>query len=591
MTQVASVFFKRLAIVILFSLVVGIIFFLNFFEGPPPPKAATDSTDIAVAPYRDDDTTYGPYLALSHAEDAADFDRAADLLDLLLEEQPDSPNLLRRALLANLYAGRMDRAVALAPNVVAQFPDTLAIANLLVATEAIQKEDWEAARAVLQDRQRLVLARFITPTVLAWIAASEGKTDQAIEELTELRDEQLVSDLHDYNAALIFLDAGRSAEAEAILSVYADDLQQAPILILRTLARARLATDGIQAAEALLAEYQATVGQIDRITLDIKSLADSGTLAPLSEGPSEAIAQSMIELAIRISRQAPRIALHYLRTAIHFDPGNDLGRIFVGSIMQRFDRYEAAIQVLQEVPETSAHQWVAQQEIAENLIALERDEEAITIYEAMAKERTDDVLPFERLGGLMRTRERFEEGVAYYDKALALSDPDAPSSWRLFYGRGICYERTKQWDKAEPDFLTALELNPNEPAILNYLGYSWVDQGINLQDGLDLIKKAVSQRPNDAYIIDSLGWVHYRLGNFEEAVVQLERSVQLRPGNAVINDHLGDAYWHVGRRTEARFQWERSRFLEDADEVLRARIDAKLERGLDAVEAEEAVAE
>ena len=553
--------------------------------------AASDSTDIQIAPPRQEDSVYGAYLAVSHAEEMAAFERASDLLDRLLLETPDDQHLERRALLANLYAGRLDRATTLAESVIEKAPGTVDIATLLMIADAVKQEDWALARSLLVDRQRLTLARFVTPVALAWISAGEGNIDGAIEELQELRDEEQVSDLHDYNAALIFLIAGRGAEADAILAPYADELERAPVLMIRALARARAETEGAEMAIALLEAYAEVRGEIDRIKADIASLQESGSLPLLAEGPAAGIAQTMVELAIRVRRQAPRIALRYLRTAVHLDDGNDLGRFVIGSVMDTFGRHDAALSVLSEIPETSVHSWVARQEIAENLTRLERDEEAIALLEAMSDERTEQFATLERLGGLMRTRNRFEEGIAFYDRALERVDPDDPIAWNLYYGRGICYERIKQWDTAEPDFLKALELNPDEPYVLNYLGYSWVDQGVRLDEGLDLIERAVNQRPNDAYIVDSLGWVHYRLGNFDEAVVQLERSVQLRPGNAIINDHLGDAYWHVGRRTEAQFQWERSKFLEDSDDKLRARIEDKLERGLDAVEADEAAAE
>lgn len=554
-------------------------------------QAATDSTDIVFLSKQRKESLFGAYLAARHAEELAEFGRAADLLDRLYANSPDDTSLARRTLMANIYAGRMDRAVEMAQGVVAQFPDRIDASTLLLASEAIRAKDWSTARAMLEDRERITIARFATPAVLAWIAVGEGDIDGAIEALSELREDNQVADLHDYNAGLIFLSAGRFEEADAVLSPYGDNLFQAPVLIIRALARARIETKGAEVTTELLNAYQEARGPVDRIAYDLQQIEQTGRLRPLTSGPETGIAQTMVELAIRVRRQAPRLALRYLNTAIRMDPSNDIARIVVGSVMETFDQHEAAIAVLSEIDDDSVHQWAARQEISNSLIALQRDEEAIAMLEEMAAERPDDLASLNTLGWLMRTRERFEEGIEYYDRALAAIEPDDPGAWNFYYGRGISLERTQQWEKAEPDFLKALELNADEPYVLNYLGYSWVDQGKRLQEGLAMIERAVHQRPNDPYIVDSLGWAHYRLGNFEEAVNQLERAVQLRAGNAIINDHLGDAYWHVGRLTEARFQWERSRFLEDADDALRARIDDKLERGLDAVEADEAAAE
>ena len=129
----------------------------------------------------------------------------------------------------------------------------------------------------------------------------------------------------------------------------------------------------------------------------------------------------------------------------------------------------------------------------------------------------------------------------------------------MFYFRGICYERSKQWPQAEADLKKALQLYPDQPLVLNYLGYSWIDQGVNLDEGMNMIRRAVEQRPDDGYIVNSLGWANFRIGNYDEAVKELERAVELKPDDPTINDHLGDAYWRVGRVLEARFQWSHAK--------------------------------
>ena len=180
------------------------------------------------------------------------------------------------------------------------------------------------------------------------------------------------------------------------------------------------------------------------------------------------------------------------------------------------------------------------------------------------------------LGNILRGRKEFAECADVYGKGIAtIAKPEQPN-WLIFYFRGICYERSKQWAKAEADLKKALELFPDQPHVLNYLGYSWVDQGINLDEGMRMIRRAVEQRPDDGYIVDSLGWAYYRLGNYEEAVKHLERAVELKPDDPTINDHLGDAYWQVGRTLEAQFQWAHARDLKPEPEDL-AKIKEKLD--------------
>ena len=183
------------------------------------------------------------------------------------------------------------------------------------------------------------------------------------------------------------------------------------------------------------------------------------------------------------------------------------------------------------------------------------------------------------LGNIQRARKQYAECAASYAKGIATIANPEKANWLIYYFRGICHERTKKWADAEADLKKSLELFPDQPHVLNYLGYSWVDQGANLDEGMKMIRRAVEQRPDDGYIVDSLGWAHYRLGNFEEATKHLERAVELKPEDPTINDHLGDCYWKIGRTLEAQFQWAHARDLKpDPDEL--KKIEEKLRVGL-----------
>jgi Flp pilus assembly protein TadD len=199
--------------------------------------------------------------------------------------------------------------------------------------------------------------------------------------------------------------------------------------------------------------------------------------------------------------------------------------------------------------------------------------------EAMVAAKPHDVEALSALAGLQRSAKQYVEAAATYDKALAALGIPQRDNWTLFYFRGICYERSKQWPKAEADFKKALELYPDQPLVLNYLGYSWVDQGVNLDEAFKMLRKAVDLRPNDGYIVDSLGWAHFKLGQFDEAAQTLEKAIALKPADPVLNDHLGDAYWRVNRRIEAHFQWNHARDMGPEPEDLPA-ILKKIQDGL-----------
>ncbi|MGQ0671251.1 MAG: tetratricopeptide repeat protein [Hyphomicrobium sp.] len=199
---------------------------------------------------------------------------------------------------------------------------------------------------------------------------------------------------------------------------------------------------------------------------------------------------------------------------------------------------------------------------------------------AVVKDVQTELEVLDALGNIMRAHKKYGEAVGYYDRAIVLIGKPDKRHWGYFYARGTCNERLKNWPAAEADLQRALTLMPDQPLVLNYLGYSWIDQGRNLKQGMALIEKAVALKPDDGYIVDSLGWAHFKQGNYKEAVRYLERAVELKPDDPVLNDHLGDALWRVGREREARFQWDQSLSLKPEPEDIE-RIKKKINSGLE----------
>ena len=231
------------------------------------------------------------------------------------------------------------------------------------------------------------------------------------------------------------------------------------------------------------------------------------------------------------------------------------------------------------MPEDSSLRRNAEIQLAVDLDALDRTEEAKGHLDKLVAARPNDLEAVMALGNLLRGRKQFKACADVYGKGVDMVSKPDKQNWLIFYFRGICYERSKQWDRAEADLKKALDLYPDQPHVLNYLGYSWIDQGINLDDGMRMIKRAVEQRPDDGYIVDSLGWAYYRIAKYDDAVKNLERAVELKPEDPTINDHLGDAYWKVGRTLEAQFQWSHARDLNPEPEDLK-KIEEKLKTGL-----------
>jgi Flp pilus assembly protein TadD len=261
-------------------------------------------------------------------------------------------------------------------------------------------------------------------------------------------------------------------------------------------------------------------------------------------------------------------------------PDLALAQLLLSDVLSAQNKPDASLSVLAQIPASSPYWWSARLRVAADLEMLDRSEDAIEQLKEMSAEAPNRAGADMQLGDLLRGKKRFTEAVEAYDEAIRrLRAAGMPERWSLYYSRGIALERSGQWKTSEGDLLHALELKPEQPLVLNYLGYSWIDRGENLERGLKMIEKAVELRPEDGYIVDSLGWAHYRLGDYSSAVQYLEKAIELVPEDPTINDHLGDAYWQSGRPSEARFQWRRAlQFGPEANEV--KPIEAKLDRGL-----------
>ncbi|MDH3335981.1 MAG: tetratricopeptide repeat protein, partial [Rhodospirillaceae bacterium] len=298
--------------------------------------------------------------------------------------------------------------------------------------------------------------------------------------------------------------------------------------------------------------------------------------------PARGAAEALFGLASSLSGQgATESAMVLAQLALYLRPDFPAAISVVGGILESYQRYDDANNVYKKIPRTSIMYRQAKLRIAANLERLEQVDAAIKMLKEISAENKSDSLALVELGDVLRRAERFKDAATAYSQALGRISKIENHHWGIFYSRGISFERSNNWEKAEDDFLTALKMEPDQPFVLNYLGYSWIEKKLNLEKAISMIQKAVDLRPRDGYIVDSLGWGLYHLGDFTTAVKKLERAVLLRPEDPIINDHLGDALWQVGRLREARFQWERALTLEPEEKDIE-KIKEKLKSGLNA---------
>jgi tetratricopeptide (TPR) repeat protein len=335
-----------------------------------------------------------------------------------------------------------------------------------------------------------------------------------------------------------------------------------------------------QRRNALPASGEVDGKTLAKLNIDGRSLG----LPRLVDSPEAGAAEVLYGLGAALGRRGGEdLGLVYLQLALYLAPEHPLALLSLADLYEQIKNPQLAINVYERVPQHSPLRRNAEIQLAVNLDALDRTDEAKQRLQKLINEHPNDLDAIMALGNILRARKAFDECAEVYGRGIkTIAKPERPN-WLIFYFRGICYERAKQWSKAEDDLKTALTLFPDQPHVLNYLGYSWIDQGVNLDEGMRMIRRAVEQRPDDGYIVDSLGWAYYRLGNMEEAVKHLERAVELKPDDPTINDHLGDAYWKTGRTLEAYFQWSHARDLKPEPEEL-VKIKQKLESGLPAEE-------
>ncbi len=526
-----------------------------------------------------DPTVAGSYLAARLAGSERDTDAAVTYLRALLKMDPRNDEVMERAFFAMLVDGDVDDSIPLAERMV-KVDRSHRIARLVLAARAIKKGDYQRARTNLSLSVRGPIGDLTATLLAAWTMLGSGNAKAGVDMIDRLQGPDWYAAFKDLNAGLIFDAAGMKKDAGKRLEAA---MKLDPSSVRAVDAYARWASRNAGAPTALDA-YQAFDKLLPRHPLIASAVADlkeGKQLPALIKTPQEGASEVLYGLGAALARQGGEdLALVYLQLALWLSPDHPLAGLTLADLYEQLKQPDKAIQVYEKVPDGSPLKRNAEVQLAINLDATEKYDEARKHLQALIKADPKDLEAIVALAGIERGRKMFGECVTTYDKALGLVPNPGRNSWTLFYFRGICNEQSNKWDAAEADLKKALVLFPDQPHVLNYLGYSWVNKGINLDQGLDMIRKAVALRPDDGYIVDSLGWAYYKLGRYEDAVNELERAVELKPQDPVINDHLGDAYWKVGRQLEATFQWNHARDLKpEPDEMVK--IVKKLQGGLD----------
>ncbi len=548
------------------ALAVGLIF------AALPAQAGYEELDLEGS------SLSGSYLAGRFAGKQRDMDAAGQYFQQALRDDPNNAVLIERVFIFDLSEGKIASAEDYAERVLS-FNSQHRMARFVLGLRDVRLKRYQRARENFKKAAYTPIGELTAALLTAWTYAAQGNQASAFNALDKLDQNETLENFKSYHGALIADYLGTSLRAE---SFYKKAYSQAgnSLRVVQAygnyLERSGHKDEARKVYEQFLsgAEKNPLVGQA------LRNLDKGGKPQAFIRTPQAGMSEALFSVASALSDdQGLDVALAYAQLALSVDGDRAINLTLLGDIYESMNNYQRSIDAYDAIDKTSVLKSNAELEVAVNLQRLDKKDEAKARLKALTASNPQDYDALVTLGNLYRNNEEFAPAADAYDAAIALMGEPVRDNWTVFYYRGISFERTKQWDKAEADFRKALQLEPDQPMVLNYLGYSMVDKKMNLNEAIAMVRKAVELKPNDGYIVDSLGWAHFRLGEYEEAVRQLERAVELKPADPVIADHLGDAYWRTGRQLEARFQWQHAKDNKPEPEDL-VRIEKKLKEGL-----------
>ncbi len=532
----------------------------------------------AVAYEQTDSSFAGSYLAGRSASKLRDNALASDFLTNALKADSDNPLLVEKVFLLELSEGNYEAAEEFATRVLA-FNSQQRMARIVLGLRDFRNRHYGDARRNFQAAAYTPVGELTSTLLIAWAHAGEGELNLALKALDRLDANESFANFKSLHSGLIADFLGNAIRAEAS---YRKAYEEAGTSLRVVQAYGNFLERNGRSADAQRI-YETFVAGGDDNPLILAALERAKTGAkpePFVGTPGAGAAEALFSLATSMTdEQSIDVALLYARLALSFNVDTPVMYTLLGDTYEDMKQYEKAIEAYAKVPESSPLYENAEMEMAVSLQRLDRKDEALKKLNDLIARDPKNYDAIVTLGNIYRNNEDYANAALAYDKAIALITEPVQGHWRVYYYSGISHERLKQWDMAEKQFRMALKLSPDESSVLNYLGYSMIEKKINLPEAMDMVKRAVELRPNDGYIIDSLGWAYYQLGDYEEAVTHIERAVELLPADPIIAEHLGDAYWRVGRKLEAKFQWQHAKDNKPEPEDLK-RIEGKLKDGL-----------
>jgi tetratricopeptide (TPR) repeat protein len=524
-------------------------------------------------------TTSGSYLAARHASVERDANSASAFYLSALRTDPKNNELLDRAFISSVADGNIDEAVKLAERILT-IDKSNRVARLVVGVQNLKLKKYAAAQLNINQSIRGPITDLVATLLSGWAIYGTGDVKAAVASIDKLTGPDWYPIFKDLHSGMMLDLAGKEKDAGTRLE-RAYKLDDSMLRVAESYARWLSRNKDDAAASGIYEAFDKKLARHPLVQEGLRETKAGKKMPPLVDSPQAGAAEALYGIGASLTRRGGEdLALVYLQLALYLAPNHPLALLSLADLYESVKKPQMAIKIYERVPSNSPLKRNAQIQLATDLDSADRSDEAIKILKNVTAEDPKNLEAIMALGNIERGRKKFADCAQTYSLGVDVLPPNSDKANSIYYYyRGICEERSKQWSKAEADMRKALELQPEQPHVLNYLGYSWIDQGVNLDEGMKMIKRAVEQRPDDGYIVDSLGWAYFRIGNYEEAAKNLERAIDLKPEDPTINDHLGDAYWRVGRTLEAKFQWSHARDLKPEPDEL-PKIEAKIENGL-----------
>ncbi len=527
----------------------------------------------------------GAFLAAKLANSINDYENAAYYYSRALIAAPNNGFIMQGGLFAYVASGKEPGAEAIARKMgAAGFTDEYA--QTVLISGAFKRGDYSAVLDLVNDPD-FTINPLISQLLRGWALVGLDKPEAGIEAMTTPSDNKAITSFGLYNKGLVLAYQGKFAEAEAVFSAGGAYVNRGAVL-----AHAQILAALGKPDEALAFMVKGPGSSFtDRESDDMRARLAAGESVGFDRirSPQDGAAETLLVLgdALNGDNSSSRLALLYARLAAYLQPDNADALLLIGDVLTAQSQYALALNAYDAVPENDPLALNAKLGRAQTLRKNGDLNGAIETLRAALEIKPDGISLWQSLGDVLRQNGDLAEAQTAYSTAISLLPaPDIQAAWPLYYARAIVEHGADNWPAAEADFRQALVLNPEQPDALNYLGYSLVDRGEKLDEALGMIETAVKARPDSGAIADSLGWVYYRLGRYQDAELAMEKAVKLLPVDPILSDHFGDVLWKVGRKREARFQWRRA-LSYGPEEGETARIKDKLARGLDAVLADE----